>query len=182
VLRGFAPFLKGYTRFVSGHGGCEARRLRLLRERPRLAAFVAAAEADPSCACQSLASLLVMPVQRVPRYVLLLRELAKHTPVGHADARETGRALELVTAVAATLNDAIARAEASLGVLALQAALTPHPQPSLVAPHRLLVRCGWLSKLCRPLPRLQRYAVFLLSGALCECAWCVHARCRQIAR
>lgn len=33
----------------------------------------------------SLADLLITPVQRIPRYVLLLRELKKHTAADHDD-------------------------------------------------------------------------------------------------
>lgn len=166
VMRSFAPFLKMYARYVNGHAAADALLRRILSDRPALRSFVSAAEADPSSAGQSLHSLLAMPVQRVPRYLLLLRELAKHTPLDHPDARDTGRALELVAAVAASLNESIARHEASLAVLHLQARLTPQPQPSLVAPHRSLVLSGPLGKLCRPFPRVQRYAMFLLSDCL----------------
>jgi hypothetical protein len=34
---------------------------------------------------QDINSLLIQPVQRIPRYLLLLRELAKHTEPDHKD-------------------------------------------------------------------------------------------------
>ena len=35
---------------------------------------------------QQLASYLILPVQRLPRYIMLLSELRKHTADTHADA------------------------------------------------------------------------------------------------
>ena len=40
-----------------------------------------------------LSDLLIMPIQRVPRYRLLLEELCKHTPATHSDATHCLRAL-----------------------------------------------------------------------------------------
>ena len=47
--------------------------------------MVTKAQQSPRCAGQSLQSLLIMPVQRVPRYELLLRELIKQTDDDHVD-------------------------------------------------------------------------------------------------
>lgn len=40
---------------------------------------------DPRSNQQSLSSFLIMPIQRIPRYELLLRELKKKTPEQHPD-------------------------------------------------------------------------------------------------
>lgn len=44
------------------------------------AAVVAEAEAAPACAGTPLSSFLITPIQRVPRYLLLLNELLRQTP------------------------------------------------------------------------------------------------------
>ena len=49
--------------------------------------------ADPRCRGQNLESFLIMPIQRVPRYLLLLTELRKRTPADH-------RGLEVLSSVA----------------------------------------------------------------------------------
>lgn len=46
-----------------------------------------------------------MPVQRIPRYRLLLEELLKATPSEHQDASDTEAALKLVTDVASRINE-----------------------------------------------------------------------------
>ena len=42
-----------------------------------------------------------MPIQRIPRYRLLLQELVKRTPPGHPDRLLCNKALQTVAAVAA---------------------------------------------------------------------------------
>ncbi len=42
-------------------------------------AVVERAESDPACAATPLASFLITPIQRVPRYLLLLNELLRQT-------------------------------------------------------------------------------------------------------
>jgi hypothetical protein len=42
----------------------------------------------------SMEDYLIQPVQRVPRYVLLLREVLRFTPEGHADREPVGANVE----------------------------------------------------------------------------------------
>jgi len=58
-----------------------------------------------------ITSYLITPVQRVPRYLLLLTDLLKHTPAKHPQHDVLTRALEKVRSVAFTLNEAGRRIE-----------------------------------------------------------------------
>ena len=115
-----------------------------------LGAYVRLMELDGAAAGQTLASLLAMPVQRVPRYALLLAELARHTPTTHGDAGPTREALRLTADAAGALNAAVAAHEEQMLLLRMERRLVPPPSPSLVAPHRRLVREGVLGKVSRP--------------------------------
>jgi hypothetical protein len=42
-------------------------------------------EEDPLCKGLTLPALLIMPIQRIPRYVLFLSEIVEHTPQNHPD-------------------------------------------------------------------------------------------------
>jgi hypothetical protein len=53
--------------------------LALARSLARSQAVVERAESDPACAATPLASFLITPIQRVPRYLLLLNELLRQT-------------------------------------------------------------------------------------------------------
>eukprot|EP00635_Sarcinochrysidales_sp_CCMP3193_P007289 CAMPEP_0118900562 /NCGR_PEP_ID=MMETSP1166-20130328/6626_1 /TAXON_ID=1104430 /ORGANISM="Chrysoreinhardia sp, Strain CCMP3193" /LENGTH=738 /DNA_ID=CAMNT_0006839709 /DNA_START=48 /DNA_END=2264 /DNA_ORIENTATION=+ len=87
IFREYAPYLKRFATYLRLYEGWTYD-----PEDPRVRAF----EEDPRCQGQSLGSFLIMPVQRVPRYRLLLEELAKRTPAGHADFADLEVALALV--------------------------------------------------------------------------------------
>jgi len=58
-----------------------------------------------------ITSYLITPVQRVPRYLLLMTDLLKKTPINHPQYNGLQRALERIKAVAITLNEAGKRIE-----------------------------------------------------------------------
>lgn len=52
-----------------------------------------------------------MPVQRIPRYKLLLTELLKYTPEDHSDYQDLAAAVSLVSGVVNSINEDIKRQE-----------------------------------------------------------------------
>lgn len=52
---------------------------------------------------------LIKPVQRLPRYALLLDDLWKSTPASHADSKGIGEALHLIKSVATHLNSELTK-------------------------------------------------------------------------
>jgi hypothetical protein len=71
------------------------------------AAFITAAEGNSRSKGQNLQSYAIMPVQRVPRYLLLLRELIKWTPSSHPDRADLDLALRDVEDSARHMNHVI---------------------------------------------------------------------------
>lgn len=63
--------------------------------------------ASPRLKGQSISSILIMPVQRVPRYKLLLRELSKETKSNHPAYPILEKANELINTVAIQINEAL---------------------------------------------------------------------------
>jgi hypothetical protein len=124
--------------------------------------FVRRQESDPACAGQTLRSLLIMPIQRVPRYALLLKEALRFTPEGHPDRLGLQRALEVIERTARELNESISRYERQQRVARLQSLFDPAPVPSLVQPARDFVRDGVLSIAVKTRPLRLRVFVFIL--------------------
>lgn len=92
-----------------------------------------------------LPSLLIKPIQRLPRYVMLLRELVSLTPQTHKDAEPLAAALAKMQAVASELNEAKRQAESFADVLRVFNSIAPRDRESiqdLIAPHRRFVREG----------------------------------------
>ena len=58
---------------------------------------------------QTVESLLIRPVQQIPRYVMLLKELLKNTPNGHPDKDDISQAIVQCEAVATHCNQSITK-------------------------------------------------------------------------
>lgn len=82
-----------------------------------------------------LEHLLIMPVQRIPRYILLLTELLKYTPQDHVDQANLNKALSLMQEVANHINNSMKRID-SYDKAA--------NYPELVLPHRHLIWEGFI--------------------------------------
>ena len=91
----FSPLFKLYGEYASYHEAA-SEAIEEFEKSSSAAPFLRAVEADPRSAGQSLQSYLIMPVQRVPRYKLLLAELIKRTLEDHPDFASLEMALEHV--------------------------------------------------------------------------------------
>jgi len=89
-----------------------------------------------------LPSFLIMPVQRMPRYQLLLKELLKFTPESHVDYQNLKEAANAVTEVNVYINRKKQEQDNRLKIVALQEMIKSAVPLVLVAPHRLFVRQG----------------------------------------
>ncbi|KYQ90374.1 pleckstrin (PH) domain-containing protein [Tieghemostelium lacteum] len=93
---------------------------------------------------QSLESLLINVVQRIPRYILLLQDLFKHTWSDHVDYENLKTAIKMVTIVANEVNSSIKMAESQSKVLEIQKNLVGFDQ-ELVCPSRHFIKRGVIS-------------------------------------
>ncbi|XP_065187088.1 uncharacterized protein LOC135817776 [Sycon ciliatum] len=87
----------------------------------------------------TLSDLLIMPVQRIPRYVLILKDLLKHCPYDHPDHGPLLQALDAMCALAEKMNRSEEQAT-NLELLREIETCFNGVVPGLVAPHRQLVR------------------------------------------
>jgi RhoGEF domain len=113
-----APFLKVYTNYSNGYDAAE-RMFRKWNDCAEFRSFLGSRRSAEGSL--DLNSLLIAPVQRVPRYVLLLRDLLEHTANEHVDYESLSRALELVKATGAHINASMRRAQAYSALRELQA-------------------------------------------------------------
>jgi len=118
----------------------------LRKSNPAFASFLQRQEAKKKCKGQKLESFLIMPVQRLPRYRLLLEDLVRHTAEGHPDLRSLGDAVETVKAVLVVVNDASREAEALMQVVQIaETLLLKSVRINLVEAHRRFVHRGQLN-------------------------------------
>ncbi len=112
-----------YSPFVNHYSEISALVHRLM-DKSEFRAWILEQRKVPRVGDRYLIDFLIMPVQRVPRYALLLRELLKATPAGHPDAAGLALALQKVDEITAFLNEQKRKAEDFSRILALHDKLT----------------------------------------------------------
>ena len=95
--------------------------------------------------CRKLEALLIVPIQRVPRYRLLLTELISHTDEEDSEHTILNAALNQVEMVARHINEQIRDQENMQRMIRIQKSLF-HGKPKIVTPGRRFVREGNLRK------------------------------------
>jgi hypothetical protein len=87
---------------------------------------------------EELASLMICPVQRIPRYLLLLRELLKCTPESHHERKDLEDALKIVERSCQHVNNTKKDQDNSVALLSLQSKISSYSS-KLVVPGRKLI-------------------------------------------
>eukprot|EP00808_Paulinella_micropora_P016681 g2296.t1 len=107
VFIDFCPFLVLYRDYAKYNAEAIKVLTKLLAEKSKFTSFCEKAAGDPRAKGLSLQALLITPIQRLPRYKLLLEELLKQTLAGHPDYPALLRAIGMVHEAAATVNSAV---------------------------------------------------------------------------
>ena len=109
LLVRYAPYLAHqYAEYCSAHRESSEALAQLEQTSKRVGEYAATAQAsDARCGGKGLQSLLICPVQRLPRYELLVRELLKCTPVAHIDRQDLCRAYRSLQQASAHINEAL---------------------------------------------------------------------------
>lgn len=97
--------VKVYPRFVNFFEISKETLHRCDKQCPRFHAFLKANESRPECARQTIEDLLITPVQRLPRIILLLQDLIKHTDQSHRDYSNLQKALQSLRNVMTHINE-----------------------------------------------------------------------------
>ncbi|KAL6077133.1 Rho guanine nucleotide exchange factor (GEF) 17, variant 2 [Balamuthia mandrillaris] len=132
----FGPMMKLYSDFINNYERSQAM-LKQLSEQQQFATFLKEAERKSRCR-QDIHSLLIMPVQRLPRYQLLLKELLRFTHEEHVDYAHLKQASELATELNSVINENKRRSDCMAKMGSIQSSVEQIPF-ELVAPTRLFV-------------------------------------------
>ncbi|XP_028512512.1 uncharacterized protein LOC110231235 isoform X3 [Exaiptasia diaphana] len=99
--------LKIYSDYVNNFPKAMAVINKYSRGSQKFRRFLQNCSSDPECEGLDLAAYLLTPIQRLPRYVLLLRQLSKCTDSTHPDSFHLENALETMKNMINILNDSI---------------------------------------------------------------------------
>jgi hypothetical protein len=141
IFLSFVAYFRTYTAYVNNYNDAMALFYEFQKKNKSFQSFLAEKKVDPALNGQELPAFLIMPIQRLPRYVMLLEDLLRNTPKDHADYDDLATALAKVQEVADYVNEKKREAENVNQVLDVQARLTGMNK-SLAEPHRRFVRQG----------------------------------------
>eukprot|EP01027_Heterolobosea_sp_BB2_P015925 GEZU01022734.1.p1 GENE.GEZU01022734.1~~GEZU01022734.1.p1 ORF type:complete len:266 (+),score=46.80 GEZU01022734.1:3-800(+) len=100
-----APYLKAYTTYINNYNIANDTLLACEKKYTAFARFLAKRNALPECKGLNLQSFLIMPVQRIPRYVMLFQELIKNTPEDHIEYNTLNDCLVSIQGIASFVNE-----------------------------------------------------------------------------
>jgi hypothetical protein len=107
IFAHLAPYLKLYAQYYRDFDRAD-QELKRVMQRSRVQAFCDKTKSeDPRSRNLDLISYLIMPVQRLPRYVLLLQQLVEATPREHADYAPLASALKQMREIVSSADAAV---------------------------------------------------------------------------
>jgi len=160
----FCPYFKMYQNYCNNYD----QAMVLLAKYSAKKAFAAAYdEIMERCQGKTLQSLLILPIQRLPRYKLCLTEIIKYTEPYHPDLPDLKEALKLVSETTTLINERMKEFEARQQVRAIEARFGRSVK--LIKPHRTYIREGLMTKVDKT-GKDKQYTFFLFSDMICYAA------------
>jgi len=122
VFKQYSEQLKIYTTYVNNYDLSMKVLVRAMRL-PNFKKFIEDGLAKPGSDHKDITAFLIQPVQRIPRYILLLSDLIKHTSSDHIDYDDLSDALEKIKHVAEFINESKRDSENMMKLNQLQSQL-----------------------------------------------------------
>lgn len=163
-----APFLKLYSEYVKNFDYAMTLINMWTEKSPKFAGIIAEIQKTPECGLLTLQHHMLGPIQRVPRYELLLKDYLKHLPEDSPDQQDATVALQLVTKAAEHANEAMKKIEKFHKLLEIKEKFGT--AIDLISPTRELIREGRITKIsARGGERQDRY-LFLFNDLMLICS------------
>lgn len=160
-----AGFLKIYSRYCSHY----SEAMRVLGECKKISKFRKFLDdlkkKSHDLEHRGLEDFLIRPVQRIPRYFLLLQDLVNHTSTDHPDFANLALAAQKVQAVAEYMNEKKREAENIMKVTEIQEMIEGECEP-LAQPHRRFVKESQLQEVTNGTARKHPVVVFLFNDLM----------------
>mmetsp|Transcript_16777 Transcript_16777/g.49347 ORF Transcript_16777/g.49347 Transcript_16777/m.49347 type:complete len:973 (+) Transcript_16777:151-3069(+) len=137
VFLSIMSFLKGYTAFANNFNNALATITECKRQQGFTAYLEHCIENKEECCNLWLEDHLIAPIQRIPRYILLLNSLLGKTPSSHPDFELLSQCVISMKAIARHINENKKRSEGALKIIEVQR--TVKRCPMIVSPSRCFI-------------------------------------------
>ncbi|ORX81311.1 hypothetical protein K493DRAFT_95172 [Basidiobolus meristosporus CBS 931.73] len=159
IFLDISPFLKMYSMYARNFSNAITTVSTHSNQNSAFARFISVANDLPECGSLRFESHLILPVQRIPRYEMLLRQLMKSVGNEHPDYASLTKALHYVEDVAKYVNEMIRAGEQSIIMIQIQKSLTGLSE-NLFVPGRTFIHRGSAKKICRKSHQLRKFFLF----------------------
>ncbi|XP_076237751.1 FYVE, RhoGEF and PH domain-containing protein 4 [Calliopsis andreniformis] len=168
IMKNFAPFLKMYTEYVKNFDYAMNLIHSLQTKVARFATIINEIQKLDECAKLSLPHHMLSPIQRLPRYELLLKDYLRNLTEENADYEDAKKALELVSTATNHTNDAMKKIDKFKKLLEIQESI--YDTTDLVSATRELIKEGRIVKISARSGDHQERHLFLFSDLLLLCS------------
>ncbi|KFD57484.1 hypothetical protein M514_01587 [Trichuris suis] len=158
-------FMKLYTAYSRSYPASQQLLANLRSSNKDFKRFCDHQECLPALKGLKLSALLITPVQRIPRYKLLLGQMLNVLNENSKQYRLVAKLLEQISRLAETVNDCIEEVENSAKIIAVQK-LLDSCAPKLLVPGRRLLKEGMLDKMAQKNSTFRRRMFWLFTDIL----------------
>lgn len=167
ILQKLAPFLKMYGEYVKNFDRAVELVSTWTQRSPLFKDVVQGIQKEEVCGSLTLQHHMLEPVQRVPRYELLLKDYLKRLPADAPDRKDAERSLELISTAANHSNAAIRKMEKMHKLLEVYERLGG--EEDIVNPANELIKEGPIQKLSAKNGTTQDRHLFLFNSMILYC-------------
>ncbi|XP_070651238.1 FYVE, RhoGEF and PH domain-containing protein 3 isoform X8 [Bos indicus] len=167
ILQKLAPFLKMYGEYVKNFDRAMELVSTWTQRSPVFKDTVQSIQKQELCGNLTLQHHMLEPVQRVPRYELLLKDYLKRLPEDAPDWKDAERSLELISTAANHSNAAIRKMEKMHKLLEVYERLGG--EEDIVNPANELIKEGHIQKLSAKNGTTQDRHLFLFNSMILYC-------------
>ncbi|TRY95535.1 hypothetical protein DNTS_007037 [Danionella cerebrum] len=167
ILQKLTPFLKMYAEYVMNFDQAMDLLKQWMDRSPPFKTIILDIQSQEACGNLTLQHHMLEPVQRVPRYEMLLKDYLKKLPQDHIDRPEAEKSLHNISMAATHSNTAIRKTENLKKLLEIYEMLGE--EVDIVNPSNELIKEGHILKLAaRNTSAMDRY-LFLFNNMLLYC-------------
>jgi hypothetical protein len=160
-----SPFLRLYLTYIKNYDKANTRIKSLMKSNKTFKAFCQERK-GMDLNRYDLTDFLIMPVQRIPRYILLLQELILNTPPTLKDYATCTTALKVLKDVATSVNGNMGDTESSHQLLKVQRSFLKEGNIDIMAPGRKFLKQSTISIISPTRVKKIPYTLFLFSDIL----------------
>ncbi|GCC28840.1 hypothetical protein chiPu_0007274 [Chiloscyllium punctatum] len=168
ILQKLAPFLKMYGEYVKNFEKAMGLLKTWMGRSPQFKAIVEEIQKQEICGSLTIQHHMLEPVQRIPRYELLLKDYLKKLPQDSLDRKDAEKSLEIIS-TAATHSDAAIRMMEKMKKLIDVYEMLGGEEEDIVNPSNELIKKGQILKLAARNTSSQERYLFLLNNMLLYC-------------